>query len=149
MTPEQRSALMSRIRASNTAPELAVRRLCHSWGYRFRLHRRDLPGTPDLVFPRLRKVVMVHGCFWHRHQDPACKNAVLPKTRREWWAAKFGRNVARDARNEESLLALGWEVLVLWECEIRADGHRTRLAEFLGSQPVQSGGDQAGPLSLG
>lgn len=132
MTPEQRSSLMSRIRGKDTAPELAVRRLVHGWGFRFRLHRRDLPGTPDLVFPRLRKVVLVHGCYWHHHPDPACRNAVVPKTRREWWQTKLSANAARDARNLDALAVLGWEVLVVWECEVRSGAFKRKLAQFLG-----------------
>lgn len=118
MTTPERSRLMSRIRGKNTGPELSVRRVAHSWGFRFRLHRRELPGCPDLVFPRLRKAILVHGCFWHHHDDPACRNAVLPKTRAEWWRAKLLANVERDARNLRDLQSLGWDVLVLWECEI-------------------------------
>jgi DNA mismatch endonuclease (patch repair protein) len=137
MTPDQRSALMARIRGKNTGPELAVRRLAHAWGFRFRLHRRDLPGKPDLVFPRLRKAVLVHGCFWHRHDDPACRNAVAPKTRAQWWETKLSANVARDARHLKSLEDLGWEVLTLWECEIRSGAFETRLAAFLGARPDQ------------
>ncbi|MEI6158543.1 MAG: very short patch repair endonuclease [Roseococcus sp.] len=143
VTSDQRSRLMSRIRSANTVPELAVRKLCHSWGYRYRLHRRDLPGSPDLVFPRLRKIVFVHGCFWHRHSDPCCRNSVLPKTRREWWEAKLSANVRRDARNEAALTALGWEVLVIWECEIRNARHRERLEQFLQQQGTPPGSDQA------
>jgi DNA mismatch endonuclease (patch repair protein) len=131
MSPQRRSSLMSRIRGKNTSPEIAVRRLAHSLGFRFRLHRRDLPGTPDLVFPRLRRAVLVHGCFWHHHQDPKCRNAVLPKTREEWWRAKLWANVARDARNLERLLAEGWTVLVLWECEVRSGAFEAKLAAFL------------------
>jgi DNA mismatch endonuclease (patch repair protein) len=133
MSPDQRSALMSRIRRKDTGPEVAVRRLAHALGCRFRLHRRDLPGTPDLVFPRLRKVLFVHGCFWHSHQNPGCRNGVLPKTRREWWQTKLSANVARDARNMELLSAEGWEVLVLWECEIRSGAFESKLADFLGA----------------
>lgn len=133
ITPERRSALMARIRPRDTAPEIAVRRLAHALGCRFRLHRRDLPGTPDLVFPRLGKIVLVHGCFWHRHPDPGCRNAVLPKTRQEWWRTKLLGNAARDARNMERLSAMGWQVLVLWECEIRSGVFEGRLAEFLGA----------------
>lgn len=133
MSSERRSSLMSRIRGADTGPEITVRRLAHSLGFRFRLHRRDLPGTPDIVFPRLKKVVLVHGCFWHHHQDPGCRNAVLPKTRAEWWRAKLSANVARDARNMERLSAEGWDVLVLWECEVRSGGFETKLADFLGA----------------
>ena len=133
ITPERRSALMARIRSADTAPEIAVRRLAHALGCRFRLHRRDLPGTPDLVFPRLGKAVLVHGCFWHHHPDPGCRIAVLPKTRQEWWRTKLLANAARDARNMERLSAMGWEVLVLWECEIRSGVFEGRLAGFLGA----------------
>lgn len=131
MTPEQRSALMKRIGCKDTAPELAVRRLAHAWGFRFRLHRRDLPGRPDLVFPRQRKVVFVHGCFWHHHDDPACRNAVIPKTRTEWWLEKLRGNAARDTRNMRALEDLGWVALVVWECEVRSGAFVERLRSFL------------------
>lgn len=124
--------MMARIRAKDTQPEMAVRRLAHRMGFRFRLHRKDLPGSPDLVFPRLRKAVFVHGCFWHLHRDPACRNATIPKTRTEWWIAKLEKNRRRDEAAESALRALGWDVLVLWECEIRAARHEERLAAFLG-----------------
>ena len=111
----KRSALMRRIRGKDTTPERTVRRMSHSLGYRFRLHRRNLPGTPDLTFPRLRKVIFVHGCFWHRHTG--CRRTTTPKTRVEYWRKKFEQNVERDRRNVATLHALGWEVLVVWECE--------------------------------
>lgn len=110
-----RSVLMGRVRGKDTKPEHAVRRAAHSLGYRFRLHRRDLPGTPDLTFPRLRKAVFVHGCFWHRHAG--CSRTTTPKTRAAYWRDKFQQNVERDRRNAAALRALGWEVLVVWECE--------------------------------
>ncbi|MET3486001.1 very short patch repair endonuclease [Methylobacterium sp. 1973] len=111
----RRSALMARIRGKNTKPEIVVRRLAHSLGYRFRLHRRDLPGSPDLVFPSRRKIIFVHGCFWHRH--PRCKKTTTPSTRRDFWRNKFEQNVERDIRNEIALIAAGWDLLVIWECE--------------------------------
>lgn len=111
----QRSALMARVRSKDSKPELVVRRLAHRMGYRFRLHRRDLPGTPDLVFPRFRKVVFVHGCFWHRHRG--CTRTTNPKTRKAFWSHKFKQNVRRDRIKERQLKALGWDVLVIWECE--------------------------------
>jgi DNA mismatch endonuclease, patch repair protein len=111
----QRSALMARVRGKDTAPELAVRKAAHALGCRFRLHRRSLPGTPDLVFPGRRKVVFVHGCFWHRHEN--CRRCTTPKSRAEFWLEKFSTNKARDARNMRALVALGWEVLTIWECE--------------------------------
>ena len=107
---------MAAIRGSNTRPEVAVRRALHKAGLRFRLHRRDLPGTPDLVFPRYRTAVFVHGCFWHRH--PQCKNARLPATNAEWWRTKLRANQRRDRRQRRELLAAGWRVLVVWECEV-------------------------------
>lgn len=106
---------MSRVRGAHTVPELLVRRAAHALGHRFRLHRRDLPGTPDLTFPRHRKVIFVHGCWWHRHAG--CERAAPSKTRPEYWQSKFDRNVARDIRVEAELRAMGWDVLVVWECE--------------------------------
>jgi DNA mismatch endonuclease (patch repair protein) len=116
VTP-QRSALMARVKTANTAPEIAVRRWLHKAGYRFRLHRRDLPGRPDIVLPRHRLVIFVHGCFWHRH--PHCRHASLPRTRTDFWEEKFARNVARDLAVQEELRHLGWRVLIVWECETR------------------------------
>lgn len=107
---------MRRVRQRDTDPELVVRRVAHALGYRFRLHRRDLPGTPDLVFPKYRVALFVHGCFWHRHEG--CPRATTPKSRRDYWLPKFAANVERDRRKEEALKSLGWRVLVFWECEI-------------------------------
>ena len=115
VSPERRSAMMSGIRGRDTKPEIAVRKLVHRLGFRFRLHRRELPGTPDLVFPGRRKVVFVHGCFWHRH--PGCRFAYNPKSRVEFWQAKFDANVARDVRVHRELELLGWTALTVWECE--------------------------------
>ncbi len=111
----RRSAHMARIRGRDTEPERTVRHLAHSLGYRFRLHRRDLPGTPDLVFPARHKVVFVNGCFWHRHVG--CRYAYSPKTNVEFWEAKFAANVARDSRVLRELDDLGWSALTIWECE--------------------------------
>ncbi|QDI79794.1 DNA mismatch endonuclease Vsr [Methylorubrum populi] len=131
LTPSERSALMSRIGPGNTKPELIVRRLAHALGYRFRLHRKDLPGSPDLVFPSRHKVVFVHGCFWHRH--PGCRRASMPNTHRDFWDAKFTRNVERDARKERELRQTGWDVLTIWECETRdVERLATILRDFLG-----------------
>ena len=116
VTPAQRSRMMSGIRGKNTKPELAVRKLVHALGYRFRLHRRDLPGSPDLVLPRLRKIIFVHGCFWHQH--PGCRFAYTPKSNTESWLTKFNANRHRDEAAQRALAAEGWEVLVIWECEI-------------------------------
>ena len=113
----RRSEMMSRIKGRDTVPEIVVRRIAHGLGFRFRLYRKDLPGRPDLVFPRHRAVVFVHGCFWHRHDG--CRYAYKPKSRVPFWTEKFRRNVARDQRNEAALRALGWRVFVIWECETR------------------------------
>jgi DNA mismatch endonuclease, patch repair protein len=111
----KRSAMMARIGQRNTAPEIMVRRLLHHMGYRFRLHRRDLPGTPDIVLPRHQVAVLVHGCFWHRH--PNCQFAYTPKTRLDFWTRKFEQNVERDQRTEVALKERGWTVVTIWECE--------------------------------
>lgn len=119
LTKAERSALMARIRSKDTKPEMVVRRAAHRLRYRFRLHRADLPGTPDLVFPKHRLAVFVHGCFWHRH--PNCRRATTPATNTEKWTEKFERNSRRDARVKSELEALGWTVLVIWECETRSE----------------------------
>lgn len=129
---DARRANMRAIRAKHTKPELIVRRLLHRHGYRFRLHAASLPGKPDIVFPARRKAVEIRGCFWHRHPDPSCRNAVLPRTRREWWEAKLTANAVRDARNVTALESLGWAVLVLWECEVASPDLLHRLTGFLG-----------------
>ncbi len=114
---DKRSEMMSRIRSRDTKPELIVRRIAHKLGFRFRIHRRDLPGCPDIVFPKYRAVIMVHGCFWHRH--PSCRYATIPKTRKQFWENKFEDNVVRDRRSQSALSQLGWRVLVIWECETK------------------------------
>lgn len=108
---------MSRVRSKDTSPEMRVRRFAHAMGLRFRLHRRDLPGKPDLVFPRYRTVVFVHGCFWHRHEG--CRKSTSPKSRVEYWETKFRANVERDTRNTTELALMGWRVLTIWECETK------------------------------
>lgn len=117
LTPGQRSARMALVHAKDTKPELAVRRLTHGLGYRYRLHRRDLPGTPDLVFPGRGKIILVHGCFWHRHIG--CALARLPKSRMDFWLPKLTANAERDARNLRALRRLGWSVMTIWECQAR------------------------------
>lgn len=119
LTKVERSQRMSLVRHKDTRPEMVVRRLIHRLGYRYRLHRRDLPGNPDLVFPRLGKVIFVHGCFWHRHPSADCKLARMPKSRLDFWQAKLEGNRSRDQRNHESLERAGWKVLVVWECELK------------------------------
>ena len=137
LSPEERSAHMRRIRKVDTKPELIVRRIAHRLGYRFRLHRRDLPGTPDLVFPRLRKVIFVHGCFWHQHDCHL--GAKQPSTNAAYWLPKLARNVERDRLARKRLEDDGWRVLVIWECQTRMPDLATMLVEeFLGagSQPT-------------
>jgi len=119
LTREARSALMSRIRGKDTVPEIYLRQLVHAMGYRYRLHRRDLPGTPDLVFAGRKKVIFMHGCFWHLHDDPKCKLARMPNSNQDYWKPKLERNRERDQENRAKLEALGWQVLVIWECQTR------------------------------
>lgn len=129
LTPAQRSRCMSRIGAKDTKPELLVRRIAHAMGYRFRLHRRDLPGCPDLVFPKLRAVIFVHGCFWHGH---VCLRGRVPKSNVGYWAAKRLRNTARDRRSVRQLRRRRWRVLIIWECQTHDCGTlKNRLARFL------------------
>jgi DNA mismatch endonuclease (patch repair protein) len=129
LTPERRSWLMGRVGPKDTKPEMAVRRIAHNLGYRFRLHRRDLPGSPDLVFPRLRKILFVHGCFWHRH---GCKKTSTPKSNAEFWLAKFERNIERDRNTIKALEGAGWSVKTVWECETKDIETLTReIEDFL------------------
>ena len=126
----KRSEVMSRIRGKDTTPELQVRSIVHRLGYRFRLHAKDLPGSPDLVLPRLGTVIFVHGCFWHRHRG--CRYATTPSTRMAFWQAKFDANVARDKRTAASLRHLGWSVITVWECQLRTpDRVAARLERLL------------------
>ncbi len=125
-----RSQLMSRIGAKDTKPELRVRRLLHALGYRFRLHRRDLPGTPDIVLPRWKAVIFVHGCFWHQHEG--CKRATMPKSNVGFWEKKLAGNKARDPKKVVELEELGYKCLVIWECETKnLDELAARLTAFL------------------
>ena len=127
---------MRSVRSKDTAPELAVRRLAHRLGYRYRLHRSDLPGKPDIVFPRRRKIIFVHGCFWHQH--PNCKEAQTPSSNTGYWNPKLARNVERDAKNTDALVSHGWGVLIVWECETKNKTTlQDRLLEFLG-KPLSS-----------
>lgn len=123
---------MSRVRGKNTTPEMRVRKAAHALGFRFRLHRKDLPGTPDIVFTKKRVALFVHGCFWHRH--PGCKKASFPKSRPEYWHSKFSANVERDERTRIELEARGWTVATIWECETKTDTElRQRLHDILSS----------------
>jgi DNA mismatch endonuclease, patch repair protein len=134
LTPAERSERMSRVRNKGSRAELFVRSLVHRLGYRFRLHKAGLPGKPDLVFPSRRKVIFVHGCFWHRHPDPACALARLPKSRQEFWVPKLEGNRRRDLRVEDELNSLGWRSLVIWECQLRDRSFlENEIRTFLGS----------------
>jgi DNA mismatch endonuclease (patch repair protein) len=119
LDPERRSRNMAAIRSKGMRPEVAVRKLCHALGYRFRLHRRDLPGSPDLVFPKYKAVIFVHGCFWHQHPSEHCADARPPKSNTAYWAPKLSRTIARDRDNVASLTMQGWRVLIVWECETK------------------------------
>jgi len=131
LTKAERSERMSRIRSKNTRPELAVRQALFGLGYRYQLHRKDLPGKPDIVFPSRKKALFIHGCFWHAHQG--CKVANLPKSRTEYWQAKFQRNVERDKLNKRALRRMGWSTLTVWECQIkREDRLLRRITGYLG-----------------
>jgi DNA mismatch endonuclease (patch repair protein) len=132
LTPKDRSERMGRVRAKDTKPEMVVRRLVHSLGYRYRLHNRSLPGRPDLVFAKRRKVIFVHGCFWHRH-SASCPLTRMPKSRLDFWVPKFEGNKRRDAENEAKLKAMGWDFLVVWECQLGSlDSLGGRVRDFLG-----------------
>lgn len=139
-----RSRMMSSIRGKDTGPEMAVRRFLHGQGYRYRLHRKDLPGRPDIVISRLKVCIFVHGCFWHRH--PGCPFATTPKTRPEFWNEKFYKNVVRDLANIDALSAAGWSVLIVWECELKRGPEilerlEQKLRQFLprGASPGRGG----------
>jgi DNA mismatch endonuclease, patch repair protein len=132
-TPEQRSRIMRAVKGRDTGPELVVRSLTHRMGYRFRLHRKDLPGKPDLVFPRLHKAVFVHGCFWHGHD--CARGARVPVQNRVYWMRKVERNRERDEKSRVSLEKLGWRALVVWECELKdMRSVRIHLKRFLEDQ---------------
>jgi DNA mismatch endonuclease (patch repair protein) len=129
-----RSEQMRRIRGKNTKPELIVRRLIFSMGYRYRLHQKNMPGQPDIIFPSRKAVIFVHGCFWHQHPDSDCKISHLPKSNAEYWQQKLARNQARDAEHESALLALGWHVLVIWECQLKdSEALKHKIVAFLDS----------------
>jgi DNA mismatch endonuclease (patch repair protein) len=138
LSKAQRSKRMSLIRGKDTKPELLVRRLVHSMGFRFSLRRNHIPGRPDILFPSRRKAIFVHGCFWHRHSAANCRLARLPKSKLDFWLPKLEANRLRDRRKQKELHAAGWTCLVVWECEI---GHterlRNKLTKFLGSDDAR------------
>jgi len=127
LSKSARSVLMGRVRSRNTSPEIRVRRLLHALGYRFRLHRADLPGSPDVVLPKYKLCIFVHGCFWHRHSG--CKRASNPAMNRKFWAVKFQQNRKRDAKAQRELLSVGWTPYVIWECETRNSEKLARQLE--------------------
>ena len=128
--PEDRSKVMRAVKGRDTGPEMTVRRLTHGMGYRYRLHRKDLPGKPDLVFPMRRKVIFVHGCFWHQH--PCSRGARTPKSSRDYWIPKLRRNKQRDEEHQVRLREMGWNMLIIWECEVKdPDAIRERIRAFL------------------
>ena len=132
VSPQRRSEIMSRIRSQGTKPEMSVRRLIYAMGFRYRLHARELPGKPDLVFRSRRKIIFVHGCFWHRHD---CNLARLPKSRLQFWVEKLEKNRERDARVQEELAAAGWRFLVIWECELaNSAAVESKVRGFLDAQ---------------
>jgi len=134
LTPSERSRQMALVRHKDTKPEMAVRRLIHAMGFRFRLHDRRLPGCPDLVFPRHKKVIFVNGCFWHGHASSSCKRGRLPKTRTDYWEEKLRRNRQRDIHNLEELRRRGWQSHVVWECQIgNGEQLENELREFFSS----------------
>ena len=131
LSPQERSERMSRVRSRDTKPEMIVRRLTHALGYRYRLHSRKMPGQPDLVFPGRKKVIFVHGCFWHRH-DETCPLTRWPKSRLDFWVPKLEQNKQRDLRNQQNLSELGWTFLVVWECQIKdREALAQRIIQFL------------------
>jgi len=132
LSPRERSERMSRIRGKDTRPELALRKVLHGLGFRYRLHGKNLPGKPDLVFPRYKTVVFVHGCFWHRH--PGCSIATTPKSNTPFWVEKFEKNVARDANVTAQLEKQGWNVLVAWECELSSPTKAIQTGERIATQ---------------
>ena len=135
-TPEQRRRIMQSVKSKNTGPELIVRRLLHGMGYRYRLHRRDLPGKPDVAFISRRKAIFVHGCFWHGHD---CPKGRLPKSRLDYWGPKLDKNRARDRTKEEQLNSLGWSVLVIWQCEtVDKETLALRLQDFVDDRKMRS-----------
>lgn len=129
----RRSYNMQRIKSSNTEIELMVRRLVHSMGYRYRLHDRRLPGSPDIVFAGRKKVIFVHGCFWHQHPDPRCLDSRVPKSNQDYWISKLDRTQRRDSANQQDLSDSGWDSLIVWECELREIATvQSKIKDFLG-----------------
>jgi DNA mismatch endonuclease (patch repair protein) len=139
LTAEQRSACMRAVRSKDTSPEMRVRKLAHSMGYRYALHSARLPGKPDLVFKKYRSVIFVHGCFWHLHSG--CREGRTPNSNQDYWHTKLARNVARDSEHEEALKRAGWRVMVIWECELHKKSPaviREQIRLFLNSKDIET-----------
>jgi DNA mismatch endonuclease, patch repair protein len=134
LSAEARSRIMRAIKAKDTKPEQAVRKQLFAAGYRYRLHPKELPGKPDIVFPGRKKAIFVHGCFWHQHSDVRCPIRVVPSSNQEYWEPKLRRNITRDAENEAALRQCGWKLLIIWECELRVNAERAfaKITKFLG-----------------
>ena len=143
---EKRSEIMRRVRSTNTMPEKKVRSLLHRLGFRFRLHQKKLPGAPDIVLPKYSAVIFVHGCFWHRH--PGCRNASTPATRLEYWLPKFKRTIARDQKNQCALIEKGWNVILVWECELRNIELLTERLSNAILAPINSFSDACPPVQM-
>lgn len=133
---ETRSYNMSRIRSKDTKPEMLVRKFLHSQGFRYRLHVKDMPGKPDIVLPKYKIVIFIHGCFWHGHDN--CQYYVIPKTRTEWWLNKISNNISKDRNSEDALIKAGWRLIKVWECELKKDKREENLNLVL-EQITQSG----------
>ncbi|KMP11495.1 endonuclease [Candidatus Nitromaritima sp. SCGC AAA799-C22] len=132
ITPSKRSKLMSKVRSKDTKPEMIVRRMVFKLGFRYRLHQSDLPGKPDLVFRKLKKIIFVHGCFWHKHSLPSCRLSRLPKSKLNYWLQKLESNKIRDKKNRAKLTQAGWKILIIWECQLkRLDRVKLRTEKFL------------------
>ena len=139
LTPEQRSINMSKIRSKDSKPEITVRKMLFKEGFRFRIHDKKLPGKPDIVLKKYKTVIFVHGCFWHQHEN--CKRANMPKSNIEYWAPKIERNVQRDKEHAETLKEKGWQVIVVWECELKNKNNeklKKQLLEVLTGKPAYS-----------
>jgi len=138
LTPEKRSWNMGRIRSKDTKPEKVVRSMLHKSGLRFRLHRKDLPGKPDIILPKFKTVIFVHGCFWHRHKG--CQYSYTPKSRKEFWEKKFQDNITRDKKARKELEDLGWKIILIWECELKnIDSVQKKIKNYLFNKVADNG----------
>jgi DNA mismatch endonuclease (patch repair protein) len=133
---EKRSWIMSRVKSKDSLPEMIVRRSLHAKGFRYRIHVKSLPGKPDIVLPRYRTIILVHGCFWHAHEH--CKKFSLPKTRTDWWRRKLDINIQNDIKNEIALQKLGWEVITVWQCQLKSDKFEATINKLIKQLNKQS-----------